>query len=303
MRFGGHQTFSIREGWLFKGMRVLKEEPEVFTSDALQDHLGVGKNMAKSIQHWLVATGMARQIAGSGRARELQSTEFGELVWQCDRYMLHPATWWLVHTHLVFGVRNALTWNWFFNRFTPTRFERSTVVESLRRYLQRTGSRMPAIRTLERDVACMLRSYAEVVPRETSDPEDVLECPLVELGLMSMSRHSGAFRIDRGLKAIPLPVFGYVVSRAYAISEDQSAVDASITDLAHDESGPGRIFALSSESMFELVSRYESEWPDRVSILNQAGERVVRLQNVSQGQWLEEALTSLSPVKEVALHA
>jgi hypothetical protein len=50
MRFGGHQTFSIREGWLFKGMRLLEGEPELFGSEYLQDYLGVGKNMAKAIR-------------------------------------------------------------------------------------------------------------------------------------------------------------------------------------------------------------------------------------------------------------
>lgn len=291
MRFGGHQTFSIREGWLYKGLRVLREEPEIFGTDLLQDHLGVGKNMAKAIQHWLAATGLADVEAGPGRRRDLSPSTFGDLVWQSDRYMLHPATWWLVHVHLSFNRTHALTWNWFFNRFTSARFERATVVESLRRFLQITGSRMPSIRTLERDVACMLRSYAEVLPREITDPEDVLECPLVDLGLMTLSRHSGFFRVNREVKAVPFPVFGYVVSRSYALSEEQRSLDISLSELTHGEGSPGRLFALSEEAVFDLVSGYEAD--GRLSISSQAGERVIRIQNQPQDDWLEESLDAL----------
>ena len=57
MRFGGHETFTIREGWLHKGVKLLMENPEQLIDENACDFLGVGRNMAKSIRHWLVATG------------------------------------------------------------------------------------------------------------------------------------------------------------------------------------------------------------------------------------------------------
>ena len=63
MRFGGHQTFFIREGWLHKGLKLLKEDEDrdekLLTHELSADYLGVGKNMAMAIRHWLVATGLA----------------------------------------------------------------------------------------------------------------------------------------------------------------------------------------------------------------------------------------------------
>lgn len=297
MRFGGHQTFSIREGWLFKGMRLLEGEPELFGSEYLQDYLGVGKNMAKAIRHWLEATDLAQPVPGSGSGRRVayELTDLGRLVWHNDRYMLQPTTWWLLHIQLAYSRRHALTWHWFFNRFTASRFERATVVESLRRFIQITGTRMPSIRTLERDVACMLRSYAEPVPRETGDPEDLLECPFIELGLMTSSRHSGFYRVNRGAKGVPFPVFAYAIARAFGISEDQPAVDVSLTELTHNEGSPGRLFCLSAESLFDMVAGYEASGDGRISILSQAGERIIRIQSQPVSDWLEESLSALSP--------
>ena len=59
MRFGGHETFAIREGWLHKGLRLLRDHPERLVAEEAADWLGVGRNMAKAIRHWLVATGLA----------------------------------------------------------------------------------------------------------------------------------------------------------------------------------------------------------------------------------------------------
>ena len=56
MKFSGHETFAIREGWLHKGLKLLIEEPELLYDEYVADWLGVGKNMSRSIRHWLVVT-------------------------------------------------------------------------------------------------------------------------------------------------------------------------------------------------------------------------------------------------------
>ena len=69
MRFGGHETFPIREGWLNKGLRLLVEDPIKMTDEYYADWLGVGRNMGKAIKHWLVATGIAQPL-DQKRSRE-----------------------------------------------------------------------------------------------------------------------------------------------------------------------------------------------------------------------------------------
>lgn len=292
MRFGGHQTFVIREGWLFKGIRALKNDPTIFGTEHLQDHLGVGKNMAKAIEHWLVATGLARSNKKVKHGPRFEATNLGNTIWRYDPYMVAPTTWWLIHLELTWNKQRAFSWYWFFNQFSAVRFERGTVVETLRRTLQLSTHRTPSIKTLERDVACMLRTYAEVLPRETGDPEDLFESPLTRLGLMTMSRHSGHFRLHRSIKPVPFSVFAYAMMRAFSLSDEDRSIEVSLTDLSLREGAPGRVLSLSAEAIFDLVARFTSEGETRLSISNQAGERILRLKTQPVSDWAEEALSS-----------
>ena len=47
-RLKGHESFTLREGWLTKGLNAVHENPRVFSESSGADALGVGTNMAKS---------------------------------------------------------------------------------------------------------------------------------------------------------------------------------------------------------------------------------------------------------------
>ena len=126
MKFSGHETFQVREGWLHKGMKLIAHAPQLIGDEFVSDYLGVGRNMAKSIRHWLVATNLARPIQQEKTKRPvLEFTEFGELVWECDPYFVELGTWWMLHINLVNNPSVATSWSWFFNSFTHGRFDRS----------------------------------------------------------------------------------------------------------------------------------------------------------------------------------
>ena len=59
MRFKAHESFFIRKGWLYKGLRNIKEQPELFSSKNINpsDVLGIGTNMVRSLRYWLQVTG------------------------------------------------------------------------------------------------------------------------------------------------------------------------------------------------------------------------------------------------------
>ena len=291
MRFGGHQTFAIRDGWLYKGLRLVVEDPKRLGEPDLADWLGVGRNMAKSIYHWLLATGLAeKDPAGGRRTKILRLTDFGKLVWNRDRYLLLPGTWWAVHLQLVNRPKHAYSWGWFFNVFSAARFERPVCVEGLRRHLTSTGGRVPVVRTLERDVSCLLRSYAVSVPRRMGDPEDVMECPLSELGLLMHSRQTGFYHLNQGLKPIPFELFGYALAMGrealpgQRIRTSAEPLDRSLTEIAHGPGAPGRVFALTSEALYDLIAGYETLGLVRMAGL--AGERIVRVPARPAKEWL-----------------
>ena len=289
MRFGGHQTFAIRDGWLYKGLKLTKESPELFADPDLADWLGVGKNMAKAIHHWLLATGLAEPAIDAASKKILQPTALGDLIWDKDRYFLHPGTWWAIHVQLNHHPEHAYSWDWFFNHFNPIRFERPICIEALRRYLTSNSERVPSPRTLDRDVNCLLRSYAIRVPREETDPEEFLECPLSELGILLHSPQTGFFHLNRDLKPIPFEIFAYALTHALEHSEtvkEASARDLSLNELTNGTNMPGRIFSLSSEATYELVASYESM--GYLNLSGQAGERIVRIRTKPSLEWLRK---------------
>ena len=148
---------------------------------------------------------------------------------------------------------------------------------------------MPSASTLDRDINCLLRSYAVKVPREQSDPEDALECPLSELGVLIHSKQSGFFHLNRDLKPIPFELFGYAVTHVIERSDtlkEGSNNDLSLTELVNGANMPGRVFALTSEATYELVASYEAG--QLLQLDGQAGERIVRIMGKPSLNWLTQ---------------
>jgi hypothetical protein len=304
MRFGGHETFPVREGWLHKGLRLLKDSPELLSAEDLADHLGVGRNMGKSIRHWLQATQLASKSPESegGKRALLQLTDLGELVWQKDPYFLSEGTWWILHVNLVNNPDYAASWSWFFNSFSHDRFDRSVCVESLQRHVEMTQKRHPSPTTLDRDLGCMLATYARTIPGSHDDPEDGNDCPFRDLNLLSYFRTSGYYQLHHEVKPIPPEVLGFSLASTFEdAASGARATDISITDAARKAGGPGRCFALTAESLFEVASRAESlAENNEIQISGLAGDRVIRVKQRSPLDWVA---AHYATIEERELHA
>jgi hypothetical protein len=66
LQFAGHETFTLRYGWLkkvFDAISVVEtgtnsDAAAIFHEDASVANFGVGKNMVQSMRHWAIATGL-----------------------------------------------------------------------------------------------------------------------------------------------------------------------------------------------------------------------------------------------------
>lgn len=290
MRFGGHETFPIREGWLTKGLQLLNNDPALVDRHReAADVLGVGHNMAKAIRHWLLVTGLAERPY---RQEPLQRTALGEVVVNHDPYMVEPVTWWAVHVNLVLREKVAVTWSWFFNRFDHERFDRMTCVDQLARYAGAQYSRAPSRNTLTRDVQCLLASYARSVPPSTDDPEEGRDSPLQELGLLTHYTESDTYRIHRGTRTVPPEALAYALALRFGASDETTAQAAFPTALAA-AGGPGRIFALSGEGLAAAVDTAERELDGGLATTMLGGERVIQIAARAPEAWLADSLTAL----------
>jgi len=292
MRFGGHETFQIREGWLNKGLRTLIENPELLAEDNFADRLGVGRNMGKSIKHWLTATGLADLVPApnSPKKKRLQVNDLGKIIFEYDPYFMENGTWWALHVNLVNNPDFAYSWNWFFNIFNLIRFERAVCLEGLRQQLQFQRNNMPAIKTLQRDLNCLLGSYAKRIPNEEEDPEDASYCPFIGLNLMSYYPSSGFYVLNNGIKKIHRELIGYSLAICSDnFSKGHEFVDVSIRDAAQIAGGPGRCFVLSNETFFDIIQSIEdSGYNQDFNLSGSAGERLLRIRCKESFQWMKE---------------
>lgn len=284
MRFGGHETFPVRTGWLSKGLRLLQQDGgRSFDRPDVADELGVGRNMAKSIRHWLYVTGLALRAK---RNEPLNPSELGELVLDRDPYFQHMATWWALHVNVATQPEAAVAWRWFFNDFTRERFDRMACSDEFVRALERIGGRLPSHRTVARDIACLLQSYSTPIPREQEDPENATDCPFRQLGLLVHHRDTGYIERRFGERSVPPDLLGYVLARM--LGEDQrDVIEIPFADALVARRGPGRIFALDADGLAALVDAAEHTFGKKVAgsyLLG--GERMITIVWRSPISWL-----------------
>ena len=111
----GHDTFQCRSLWLKKGYDFIKSKRSFKDFDAVV-HLGVGKNMVNSIQHWMKSYGLLD--------KSNTITEFSKKIFRerggLDSFIESLATIWLLHYSLIKTNRSSL-YNIFFNDFRKGR--------------------------------------------------------------------------------------------------------------------------------------------------------------------------------------
>jgi len=85
--FARHETFHLRDGWLFKGLAAVQaDEFALYARDA-HHNLGIGLNMLKSLLYWLQATNLVQAVPAKGTSRPpLRPTRLAELVYAHDPY-------------------------------------------------------------------------------------------------------------------------------------------------------------------------------------------------------------------------
>src|SRR5688572_19515103 len=112
LTFAKHETFYIRDGWLYKGIQAIQADPLIFAKEDAPQILGLGKNMVRSLRYWMVATQLVEEkLTKYGKEQRL--TQFGQLVAQYDKYQEFDNTLWLIHYHLATNYQDATAWYWF----------------------------------------------------------------------------------------------------------------------------------------------------------------------------------------------
>ena len=255
MRFRAHDTFFIRKGWLYKGMRNVVDDNFVFMGDNgnPMDILGIGANMVKSLRYWLQAVGLTSEPTVGRKHQTL--TDFGNLVYEHDRYIEEIGTLWLLHYKLATNEADATAWYYFFNEFKQNEFNRDDFVKQLNTYIILNESEVSE-RSLDDDFNCIINTY---VPRIKSnpkkvDPESNIDCPLGELSLVDIvNKKEKTYKksVPKIDSIHPLIVLAVIVDQACGAKEIR------ISAIQNDKRNAGKVFNLDIITLTNLLNRIE----------------------------------------------
>lgn len=253
VRFSGHQSFSLRNTWLTKGVLACAENPSIFREEDALVTLGVGKNMVDAIKYWCLATRVLEDHAE--QRYDLQPTEIGRKLFLSeggwDPYLENRGTIWLLHWLLATNAAVATTVYLAFNELTGLEFSR----RQLEAWIDKKATAMDAgisENTLKRDVGVFIRSYVGGPDRYDSSVEDGMDCPLGELELLHEETARQIYAFARGPKdSLPDEIVVYALLDYAEKRGGQRAF--TFDELAYQPYSPGRVFKLDEAALAERL--------------------------------------------------
>lgn len=182
MAFGQHQSFYLREKWISKGIKELGIYSDFFNDKENFEKIGLGKNMVESLKFWLGATKIIEEIN-----KEVKVSKLGQLIYKYDKFIKFNFTKLLLHYNLATGSDynnrySSTVIYWLFNECNETVFEKGTLLENFKRWVDRFVKREVSIKSLDRDISMALQLYT--MQNVIDDPEEVAVSPLSNLKLI-----------------------------------------------------------------------------------------------------------------------
>lgn len=285
MKFRAHDTFFIRKGWLYKGLKNVVNDPAVFmgVNGNPMDILGIGANMVKALRYWLQAVGLTSEPTTGKRTQTL--TPFGEVVFECDRYIEEMGTLWLLHYKLASNAEEATAWYYFFNEFRLSEFTRDDFIVQLNNYIRMNDSEVSE-RSLDDDFNCIVNTY---VPRIKSNPEKVkpesnIDCPLGELGLIDIiSKKNRLYKKCTPKKDTLHPL----ILLAVILDNAKGEKEIKISSIQSNKNNAGKIFNLDIITLVNLLNKIETM--GYIKVIRTAGLDIIRIeQNIDFLECVQE---------------
>ena len=278
MKFRAHETFFIRKGWLYKGMKNVVADPAVFmgVNGNPMDILGIGANMVKALRYWLQAVDLTTETIDSVSRRRIQTlTLFGKVVFEYDKYIDEMGTLWLLHYKLANNVEGATAWYYFFNEFRLSEFTRDDFVVQINNYIRMNDNEVSE-RSLDDDYNCIVNTY---VPRIKSNPEKVqpesnIDCPLGELGIIDIiNKKNRLYRKCTPKKDTLHPL----ILLAVILDNANGETEVKISSIQNDKGNAGKIFNLDIITLVNLLNKIELM--GYIKVVRTAGLDVIRIEN------------------------
>ena len=263
--FARHETFHPRYGWFRKAYEAVGEDPKIFVQQDAPVRLGVGKNMVRAIRFWGTAAKLIeassdsppRSSASMARA-PLGDKLFGDGGW--DPYMEEPATLWLLHWLLLAPPCWLPVWWVAFNEFHAVEFDEDELESVILTQLQVAAEwKEPHRSSIRKDMSALFRTYTPAERSARVGIDDILDCPLRELGIIGRSEATDRYRFTIGPKpGLPADVVAFA-ALDYVDRTNPRSRTITLSQLAQESGGPGRAFKLMEADLREAIASVAAE--------------------------------------------
>ena len=278
--FARHETFHPRYGWFRKAFEAALYDHHAFTNDDATIEMGVGKNMVRAIRFWGLAAGVVQvePEPANPRSPGVVPTEFGQMLFGdegsagWDPFMEDPGTMWLLHWKLLSPRCLLPVWWVAFNELAAVEFEASDLESACAAEIDAASEwAVPHPSSIRKDVTALLRTYAPAERTARTSIDDLLDCPLRELGLITKSAATGKYRFAIGPKpTLPPAVVAHAVLD-HASRTDLQSRTALLSRMADEPGSPGRAFRLTETELADALRSAVAESEGDLTLASPAG--------------------------------
>lgn len=283
MKIKAHQTFSVRMGWLYKGLSnvindtKIKEYSDIFISDESMNRLGLGANMVKSLRYWMVALGITEEKISRGQ----KATKFGQLVFDFDKHFEELGTLLLCHYYLVTNKEWGTSWYYLFNEYSSKDFVKNDFTLELINWIHSIKSTV-AESSINSDVDCIIKTYCDsrVVNNDENIYEDNKLCPLSQLGLITHSNLYNGLYYKKSLpiERIPLEIAMFIILKQIEESNSKNKI-INLDALLMQQKSITKVFNLSTENLIKLL--YKLEFAEYIVFTKTSGLEQIKIKNIN----------------------
>lgn len=215
----GHEKFTLREGWLNKGLMCVVNDNRLFSGIEGADKLGVGSNMVKAIRYYMQSFKLIEESAATGTIL----SDLGRVILANDVYFEDVFTLWLLHSNIAKNSERSTMWYLFFNKCNAEEFKKDDLFDLLSKELYIfIGNDKTPQSSIHDDIDVLLNMYSK--NKENDDPEDKNNCPLASLGLIKKEKDL-YIRQQPDLRKISEWVVLYELSCMFSAGDKSRSID------------------------------------------------------------------------------
>lgn len=272
-----HETFSIREGWIEKGINKCKNNRLSFQKENGTRVLGLGSNMVKSLKYWLQA---CRLVEFTSKGAEF--LPLGDLIYNYDKFLENSFSWWLIHLSLSTNFDDAPVFNSFFNMPYST-FDKETIIKYLKDFYLNNNYEIGAESSLDSDVMVLLKSY---YADDDKNPEDNTNCPLARLGLLRLNEKRTFSKVVPSYYSIDYRIVYYSILLCFNCVNNES-FSFNLEDLYSMDNSPLKILNISKSMLFEYLEEMKKN--NYINLVKTAGLNTIYIDKVYDLSYLFES--------------